>query len=87
MFHDVGIGGECADESVVVVIGDIFIDHLHDEWHFLAIVVEFHVVEFEVEDVPHAAVDRLVSDPIFCFPLGDPGRTAIGLESLLVSKG
>lgn len=87
VFHDMRIGGECADESVVVVIGDVLIDHLHYEGYLLAVVVEFHVVQLEVEDVPRAAVDRLVSYPVFCLSLGNPGRAAIGLKSLLVSQG
>ena len=45
VFHDVGVGGECADEGMVVVVGDVCVDHLHDEWHLLAVDVELHVVE------------------------------------------
>ncbi len=57
MFHDVGVGGKGADEGVVVIVGNVGVDHLHDEGYLLTVVVELHVVQFEVEDVPHAAVD------------------------------
>lgn len=69
MFHDVGIGGDGADEGMVVVIWDIFVDHLHNEGNLLTIIVKFHVMQLKVENVPHATVNRLISDAILSFSL------------------
>lgn len=87
MFHNMGIGGQCTNEGMMVIIGNVRIDHLHDERHFLTIVVEFHVMELEIEDIPHATVYRFVTHPILCLTLGNPRGTTIRLETLLITKG
>lgn len=87
MFHDVRIGRQGADESMMVIIWYVLIDHLHDEGHFLAIIIEFHVVQLQVEDVPHATVDRFITHSIIGLSLGNPRGTTIGLETFLITKG
>ena len=70
---------------MVIVIGNMLLDHVHNKRHFLTVVVEFHIMKLKVEDVPLPTVDRLVANSIFCFPLGNPRRTAVRLETLLVA--
>jgi hypothetical protein len=86
VLHDMRVGGDGTDEGVMVVVGDVLIDHLHDERHLRTVVVELHVVQLQVEDVPHPAVNRLVSNTVLRLTLGNPGRTAVRLESLLTPK-
>ena len=46
--------------------------------------IEFHVVELEVKDVPVSSIIRRVPDSIFSFDVGDPGGTSVGLKSFLL---
>ena len=69
----------------MIVVGDVLINELHGDWHFLAVFVKFHVVQLQIEDVPLPAIDRLVSDSVFGFPVRYPRRSSVWLESLLVA--
>lgn len=40
MLHDVGILGECADERMMVIVGDVFFYHFHNEGYLLTVVIE-----------------------------------------------
>ena len=71
----------------MVVVGDVFVDKLHGLGHFFAIGIEFHVVEFEVEDIPGSRVDRFIANSIFGFDFRNPRGASVGLEPFLRAKG
>ena len=55
--HNVRFCGQGTKEGMVVGVWDEFIDELHGSWDFLAVFVEFHVVELKVEDVPLTTIN------------------------------
>jgi hypothetical protein len=57
VLHDVGVSCKGTDEGVVIVVGNMFVNHLHDEGHLLAVVIEFHIVKLKVEYIPLPTVD------------------------------
>ena len=87
VLHDVRILGECADEAMMVIVGDVFFYHLHNEWYLLTVVIELHVVQLKVEDVPLPAVDGFVADAVLGLAFGDPRRPSVRLEAFLRSQG
>ena len=44
MLHDVGLGGEGAEKSMMVVVRNVLTDKFHCFRDFLAICVKFHVM-------------------------------------------
>jgi len=87
VFHDMRLWGECAEKSMMVVVWNVLFDQWHCEGYFFTVVVEFHVVELQIKDVPLTAIDRFVADSVFCFSLTYPGRSTIGLETFLNTQG
>ena len=46
MLHDVGLGGQCTEESMVIIIGKIFVDKFHSFGNFFTIDIKLHIVKF-----------------------------------------
>lgn len=44
VLHNMRILGECTDEAMMVIVRNVFFDHLHNEWYLLTVVIELHVV-------------------------------------------
>lgn len=71
---------------MVVIVWNVFIDHLHHKRHFFAIIIEFHVVKFQIKHIPHSWIYRFISYSIFGFFLTDPRRPSVWLETGLASE-
>lgn len=57
MLHDVGVSCKGTDEGVVIIVWNVFANHLHNEGHLFAVVIEFHIVKLKVEYIPLSTVD------------------------------
>lgn len=44
MLHNMRILGERTDEAMMVIVRNVFFDHLHNERYLLTVVIELHVV-------------------------------------------
>lgn len=54
---DVGVRCECAEETMMIKIGNMFLKERHCERYFFAVIVKLHVVELKVEHIPLATID------------------------------
>lgn len=82
---DVGLGNECTEEGVVVKVWDMFLYKGHCDWHFFAVIVELHIVQLQVENIPLSAIDRFIPHAVLRLAVRNPRWPPIWLESFLVS--
>ena len=65
--HDVRVGGQCAEESMMIVVGYVLVDELHCYGDFGTISIEFHVVQFQIKYIPLSTINGFMTYTIFGF--------------------
>ena len=87
VFHDMWFSCESTEESMMIFVRNVLVDKLHRFGNLFAVGIEFHIVEFQIKNIPSSRIYRLAPNSIFWLDLWNPWWSPVWLESLLGSQG